>query len=111
MERDALLGGCRARVTVENALFNLMAGWIEAARFGADVHRVITVRMMQFASGDVNSASEAHRMISEKAAAFGEAQLAVINALAKGDSLPMAAAHAYAPYRRRVRANVRRLGG
>lgn len=92
-------------------MFNLMAGWIEAARFGADVHRVVTVRMMQFASGDVNSATEASRMISEKAAAFGEAQLAMMTALANGNSLQMAAARAYAPYRRRVRANVRRLGG
>jgi len=111
MERQVPLRGCRARVTVENALFNLMSGWIEAARFGADVHRVVTVRMMQFASGDVNSATEVSRMISEKAAAFGEAQLAMMAALANGDSLPMAAARVYAPYRRRVRANVRRLGG
>lgn len=92
-------------------MFNLMTGWIEAARFGADVHRVIAVRMMRFAAGDANAATEASRMISEKTAAFGEAQVAMMTALAKGSSLQIAAARAYAPYRRRVRANRRRLGG
>lgn len=96
---------------MESALFNLMTGWIEAARFGADVHRVMTVRMMQFASGDANAATEVTRMISEKAAAFGESQVAMMAALAKGDNLQTVAVRAYAPYRRRVRANVRRLGG
>ncbi len=88
-----------------------MTGWFEAARFGADVQRVMTLRMMRFATGDANAATEAARMISEKAAAFGEAQLAVMTALAKGHGMHTAARHAYAPYRRRVRANRRRLGG
>lgn len=92
-------------------MFNLMTGWIEAARFGADVHRVMTARIVQFASGDANSATEASRMISEKAAAFGESQLAMMAAMAKGGTLQTIVVHAYEPYRRRVRANRRRLVG
>jgi hypothetical protein len=49
-------------------------------------------------------------MFSEKVAAFGEAQGAIITALAAGKSLDAAFARAYGPYRRRVRANRRRLG-
>ena len=80
------------------------------ARFSADVHRVATLRMMRLASGGPHAASEAQRMVSEKIAAFGEAQFAIAAALASGGSLNAAAARAYAPYRRRVRANRRRLG-
>jgi hypothetical protein len=43
-------------------------------------------------------------------AAFGEAQGAIMAALATGSSLDAAAVKAYAPYRRYVRANSRRLG-
>jgi hypothetical protein len=88
-----------------------MSAWFEAARFGADMQRVIALRMMRLASGGPLAASEAQRMVSEKVSAFGEAQGAIMAALATGSSLDAAAARAYAPYRRRVRANNRRLGG
>jgi hypothetical protein len=48
-------------------------------------------------------------MLSEKAMAFGEAQIKMAMALATGRSFSTAAAKAYAPIRRRVRANRRRL--
>jgi hypothetical protein len=95
---------------MESALFDVLNGWLEMARFGADVHRVMTLRMVRMASGGPGAASEARRMVSEKVAAFGEAQMAIATALAGGGSLDTAAARAYAPYRRRVRANRRRLG-
>lgn len=91
-------------------MFDVLNGWFEMARFNADVHRVMTLRMVRLASGGPGAASEVQRMVSEKVAAFGEAQMAVAAALAGGGSLDMAAARAYAPYRRRVRANRRRLG-
>jgi hypothetical protein len=87
-----------------------MGQWFEAARFGAEVQRVIALRLMRLAAGDAQAATEAQHMILEKAAAFGEAQLAAMTALAKGATMQTAVARAYTPYRRRVRANRRRLG-
>jgi hypothetical protein len=91
-------------------LFNLLNTWIEAGSFIADVQHVITLRMIRLASGGPDAATEARQMISEKVSAFGEAQVAIITALANGSGLDTAAAEAYAPYRRCVRANSRRLG-
>jgi hypothetical protein len=89
---------------------SMMNAWFEAARFGADSHNVIALRMMRLASGGPLAATEATRMVSEKVAAFSEAQGALMTALMSGSSLDDAAAKAYAPYRRAVRANRRRLG-
>jgi hypothetical protein len=91
-------------------LFNIMNAWIEAARFGADSQHVIALRMMRLAKGGPQAATEAHTMVSEKIAAFGEAQGVMLTALLTGKSLEAAAAKAYLPYRRTVRANSRRLG-
>ena len=91
-------------------MFKAFDNWFEAARFGADVQRVVALRMMRLASGGPGAATEARQMVSEKVAAFGEAQMALMTALATGSSLDTAAAKAYAPYRRCVRANSRRLG-
>ncbi len=90
-------------------MFNVMNAWFEAARFGADIQNVIALRMMRLAGGGPLAASEARRMVTEKVFALGEAQARIFLALASGRSLD--AAKAYAPYRRRVRANRRRLGG
>lgn len=95
---------------MESALFDFMNTWFEAAHFGADMQRVIALRMMRLAAGGPQAATEARRMVSEKLAAFGEAHGAIMGALATGSSLDTAAAKAYAPYRRYVRANSRRLG-
>lgn len=91
-------------------LFSLMNPWIEAARFGADVQRVMALRMRRLTSGGPLAAIEAQNMVSEKVAAFSEAQGAIMSALATGKSLEAAFAKAYGPYRRRVRANRQRLG-
>jgi hypothetical protein len=91
-------------------LFKALDQWFDAARFGADVHQVMTMRIMRIASGGPGAATEAQQMVSEKIAAFGESQLALMTALTTGRSLDSAAELAYAPYRRAVRANSRRLG-
>jgi len=91
-------------------LFKTLDQWFEAARFGADVQQVMTLRIMRIASGGPGAATEAQQMVSEKLAAFGESQVALMTALATGRSLDSAAELAYAPYRRAVRANSRRLG-
>jgi hypothetical protein len=91
-------------------LVNVMNAWFEAARFGADSQRVIALRLMRLASGGPLAATEAQQMVSEKIAAFGEAQSVMLAALLTGSSLEAAAAKAYLPYRRYVRANSHRLG-
>ena len=91
-------------------MFKALDQWFEAARFGADVQQVMTLRIMRIASGGPDAATEAQQMISEKLAAFGESQAALLTALTAGSSLETAAALAYAPVRRAVSANSRRLG-
>jgi len=90
-------------------VFNLMQNWFEAAQFGADMQRVMTLRMMRMAAGGPHAAAEAQRMVSEKVAACGEAQIAMMIALATGRSLHATAKAGHRPYRKRVRANRRRL--
>jgi hypothetical protein len=94
----------------EIALFNALSTWIEAANFGADVQRVMALRMMRLASGGPLAATETRKMVSEKVAAFVEAHGVLMTALATGSSFNTAAVRAYVPYRRCVRANSRRLG-
>jgi hypothetical protein len=93
----------------EITLIDIMNNWMEAARFSWDVQRVVALRMMRLASGGPRAVTEAEKMLSEKAMAFGEAQIKMAMALATGRSFSTAAAKAYAPIRRRVRANRRRL--
>ena len=87
-----------------------MNAWFEAARFASDSQSVVALRLMRIANGGPQAATEASQMISEKMAAFAEAQGAMFAALATGKSFESAATRAYAPYRRAVRANRRRLG-
>jgi hypothetical protein len=91
-------------------LFKALDQWFEAARFGADVQQVMTLRMMRIASGGPGAATEAQQMVSEKLAAFGESQVALMTALATGRSFDSAAKLAYAPYRGGGRAQKRKLG-
>lgn len=91
-------------------MFHFMNRWFEAARFGADIQHVVTLRMMRLASGGPLAETEAKRMVAEKVAAFGEAQGILMSALMTGSSFEAAAKRAYAPYRRTVRANRSRLG-
>ena|SRR6187455_2107712 len=93
----------------EVAVVNVWNAWIETARFGADVQRVMTLRILRIASGGPDAANEMQEMVAEKVSAFGEAQMAVFACLMTGKSLEATAAKAYAPYRRCVSANHRRL--
>jgi hypothetical protein len=86
-----------------------MDAFFEASRFQAEAQSVIAMRLFKMASGDPGAFSEAQRMVSEKIAALGEAQQAMLTALTAGQSFETAAAKAYTPYRRTVHANHRRL--
>jgi hypothetical protein len=87
-----------------------MSAWFETARFAADTQRVVALRMMRLAGGGPLAATEATRMVAEKMAAFTEAQAAVAATMMTGGTFKAASRKAYAPYRRAVRANRRRLG-
>ena len=91
-------------------MFNLLNTWLEAGSFIAEVQSIIALRMIRLASGGPDAAVEARQMILEKVSAFGEAQVAIITALANGSRLDTTAVEVYEPYRRCVRANCRRLG-
>jgi hypothetical protein len=90
---------------------NFWDNWLEAVRFTCEAQGVISARLMLFASGDPTAAVEAERMISEKVAAFSEAQIAAEQALANGLGIYVAAERAYSPLRRCVHANSHRLVG
>jgi hypothetical protein len=92
-----------------NELFNLISTWFEAARFGADVQHVMTLRMMRLASGGPCAVTEVWQMISEKVSAFEESHVAIMTALATGGGLYAATVVACEPYQRRVRLNCVRL--
>ena len=75
--------------------------WLNNAAFAAECHEVVCLRLMKLAAGGPQAGHEAQRMVSEKmlAAAFAGTQLAT------GAS----AERVMRGYRRKVRANSRRL--
>jgi len=85
------------------------ANWAEAARFACEAQRVISARLLFFASGNPAAPAEATRMVCEKVAAFAEARIAAERALADGLGFYVAAERAYAPLRQCVQANSERL--
>jgi hypothetical protein len=91
----------------------MYAPWIklafETARLGFEAQSVITLRLMRLAAGGHLARAEAERMISDKAAAMAEAQVAVAGALLAGRQSKVAAGKVVRIYGKRVRANKRRL--
>lgn len=81
---------------------------LNAWRLGAEAQTVIALRMMKMAAGGRGAEAEAHRMVAEKVGAAMELSTkATINALT--GAAPVGPAQAMAHYRRKVRANTRRL--
>jgi geranylgeranyl pyrophosphate synthase len=70
---------------------------------------VVAARMTRMAAGGALAQTEVQRMVSEKTAAFLEAQILAAGALARGRKAPAAAHQVLRAYRRRVRGNRRRL--
>jgi len=93
----------------DKALPDIWDNWLEAARFACEAQGVISARLMLFASGAPGAIEEAHRMVSEKLAAFSQAQIAAEQALCDGLGLYVAAERAYSPVRQCVRENSDRL--
>lgn len=87
----------------------IFTAWISTFRFCLEVNQVIATRLLRSARCDAAASIEAGRMVSEKLAAFVEANAAAGLAVAGRKSPDIALAEFVKPYRRRVRANHRRL--
>ena len=74
---------------------------VDAAMLVLESQAVIGLRLVKLATGGTAAQTEAHRMVSEKLFAAGEAALL----MATGGT----AGHVISGYRRKVRANHRRL--
>lgn len=81
---------------------------VNMMRLGIEAQGVIALRMMKFAAGGVGVESEFNRMFAEKALAVVDAQIEASLGALTGQS-HLVPARTVALYRRRVRANHRRL--
>jgi hypothetical protein len=81
----------------------------ETMQFGFDAQRVIALRIMRFAAGGAAGQNESYRMVAEKIAAVGEAQTVAAIAIAAGQKNKVIAKKVVGVFKRRVRANKRRL--
>jgi hypothetical protein len=82
---------------------------LQTARLGWEAQGVIALRLMRLAAQGSGSQTEARRMVTEKVAALVEAQAAAAAATIKGGKSHRAAKKIVGVYRKRVRANRRRL--
>jgi hypothetical protein len=88
---------------------NPFSAWLTNIGFAIEAQQVIGLRLLRLAQGNTLATKEASAMIAEKIAAFSESQIAAGLALTSGCSIHAAMGCAAAPYRRRVRANHKRL--
>ncbi len=88
---------------------SVFATWISTCRFGFEAQQVIATRLLRSTRCDDAATMEAARMVNEKVAALIEAHAAAGIAVATGKAPHIAFAEFLKPYRRRVRANHRRL--
>ncbi len=79
------------------------------ARLGLEAQNVIALRLMRFARGGNAGKTEVRRMVNEKISALGEVAMAVASTAATGKTGSSAAHRVLRVYRKRTRANKRRL--
>ena len=90
-----------------NAWFALS---LQTARLGwGSPQNVIALRMLRIAAQRPGSQTEARRMVTEKVPALAEAQSAAATAVIKGGKGHLVAKKVLGVYKKRVRANRRRL--
>ena len=75
--------------------------WLNLAFLAAESQQVIFLRLLKLAAGGPKARSEAHRMTSEKVAALAEAGAKMMTGTSSDRIV--------SDYRRKVRANARRL--
>ena len=81
----------------------------KAIELGIEAQSVIALRMMRLAAGGARGRAEASRMVAEKVGALAEAQTAAAAAILTGRREKIVAGKVLNTYRKRVRANRRRL--
>jgi hypothetical protein len=89
-----------------NPWLNLAA---QATLVGFEAQQVMALRMMRLAAGGARGQAEAQRMVTEKFAAAVEAQHAMAAGAVMGRSAHRTGKKALGVYKKRVRANRRRL--
>lgn len=82
---------------------------LNALRLGTEANTVVALRMMKIAGGGAGAATEAQLMVSEKIQAAIEAQSQLAVGAMTGAAAYVGPSKAVALYRRKVRANRRRL--
>ncbi len=82
---------------------------LNAFQMGVEAQSVIALRMLRFASGNACTETEATRMVTEKIAAAAEAQAVAAMATITGHPQHVVANKALKVFKKRVRANKRRL--
>ena len=82
---------------------------LNAFQMGVEAQSVMALRLLRFASGGARSEAEATRMLAEKVTAAEEAQAVAALAAMSGKQSHVVAGKALNVYRKRVRANRRRL--
>ena len=82
---------------------------MQTAKLGWEAQGVMALRVMRMAPQPAHSQTEARRMVTEKVAALGEAQAAAATAVIKGGKSHRVAKKVLGVYKKRVRANRRRL--
>ena len=82
---------------------------LRAAQLGLETQGVIALRLMRLMSQGSRSRIEARRMVTEKVAALAEAQAAAAATVVKGGKGHRVAKKVLGVYKKRVRANKRRL--
>jgi hypothetical protein len=83
----------------------------KTAQLGFEAQNVVALRLMRLAAGGTTSQTEATRMVNEKFAAFAEAQIAGTAAAIAGRPANVVSGRILNTYKKRVRANRRRLVG
>ncbi len=95
------------------SIFGAYAAWLkltsDSCRLGLEAQAVIGLRLARLARGDLAAVVEANRMVSEKMVAAAEVQMKAASAMLTGDGHAIPA-RTVSHYRRKVRANRRRLG-
>lgn len=81
----------------------------KAIELGIEAQSVIALRMMRLAAGGARGRAEASRMVAEKVGALAEAQTAAAAAILTGRRQKVVAGKVLNTYKKRVRANRRRL--
>jgi hypothetical protein len=81
----------------------------KAIELGIEAQSVIALRMMRLAAGGARGRAEASRMVAEKVGALAAAQTAAAAAILTGRREKIVAGKVLSTYRKRVRANRRRL--